>query len=342
MRIASGTLIGPKADATEALRSVADLVDRQIVVHPGVISDFSAARNTLLARGVTEGYDWMIVVDCDERIIVDGSVFRVGDKLWNLAGAPLTSYGLLDILNESGADILMVPHVSGSYEKERIFRLPAKGHYVGPTHEAWITDEGAKRETLTGLTFDEIAKTPEEYRAKVKRDEAILEDYVVAHPKDPRWWYYLADTYSGLGKTNDAIATFATCYRLNGWDEESAWAAYRAASLLAEQCAYTEAIEWCLRGMTRRADFPEFPWLAGWCAYKQGNYHQAVRWARIAIAVRFTPEERIGFRFPPAHHEGPWDVLRYAHRALGSTQNADYAEEQFVLEEQRRERGQPH
>jgi tetratricopeptide (TPR) repeat protein len=325
VKICSVTMHGPDTPTDPAVLTVKDLVYEPLLLyHRKPITDFSQARNDALEIAHENEFDWAIMLDTDERIQCDDPQL------------------IRDHLAGTTADVIMVPHVSGSYEKERIFRLPARGFYVGPTHEAWITSEGAKRTTWHGITFDEVPKSAEEYRAKIKRDEAILEEYVVRHPKDPRWWYYLADTYSGLGKTDDAIETFATCYRLNGWDEESAWAAYRAASLLAEQCSYKDAIAWCLRGMERRADFPEFPWLAGWCAYKQWNYRQAVRWEQLAINMRWNPGDRIGFRFPPAHAEAPWDVLRYAYRALGSDYEAGYAEEQFVLEEKRREQSQPH
>lgn len=328
MKICSVTIsrTGAFAEMKEAIVTVRDLVDASLPYAGGEITDFSEIRNAALAFAHERQFDWAIMLDTDERLIWDEEI--ISDvRAW---------------LGTTDADVIMVPHWSRTYEKERIFRLPARGHYVGPTHEAWITDEGATRITLPSLKFDEIPKSSEQYRAKVERDRDILEEYVVRHPKDPRWWYYLADTYSGLGATDDAIATFATCYRLNGWDEESAWAAYRVASLLAEQCAYAEAIDWCVWGLIRRADFPEFPWLAGWCAYKQTNYQQAIRWERMAIAMTYTPGGRIGFRYPPAHADGPWDVLRYAYRALGDEHQAAFAEERFMREQTRREQDQPH
>jgi len=320
--------MAPTPDAAqEAIATVADLVDEAVVYSKRApITDFARDRNLALARVAKRGYDWAIMLDTDERIHLIPKKHGARDFRAYLGHTP--------------HDILMVRYQSGEYAKERIFRLPAQGHYVGPTHEAFVTDEGASRFTLSEMmTFSEIPKTKEQYRAKVERDRDILEDYVVKHPKDPRWWYYLADTYSGLGKTDDAIETFAACWHLNGWDEESAWAAYRAASLLAEQGSYRKAIEWCVHGLIRRADFPELPWLAGWCAYKQKQYAQAIRWERMAIAMTYPAGERIGFRFLPAHYEAPWDVLRYTYRATGETAMAEMAEERFVQNEEKRTRG---
>ena len=53
--------------------------------------------------------------------------------------------------------LLHVKHANGTYGKERFFRLPARGRYVGPTHEAFIADR-ARRGTLPGVVFDELGK----------------------------------------------------------------------------------------------------------------------------------------------------------------------------------------
>jgi len=172
--------MAPTPDAAqEAIATVADLVDEAVVYSKRApITDFARDRNLALARVAKRGYDWAIMLDTDERIHLIPKKHGARDFRAYLGHTP--------------HDILMVRYQSGEYAKERIFRLPAQGHYVGPTHEAFVTDEGASRFTLSEMmTFSEIPKTKEQYRAKVERDRDILEDYVVKHPKDPRWWYYL-------------------------------------------------------------------------------------------------------------------------------------------------------
>ena len=321
MKICSVTM-APNHDAAgvkESRASVQDLVDDALVVGVGKISDFSSERNALLEVVGAAGFDWAIMLDTDERIVLP---HRGG----------MTREFFAHELERSGADVIMVPHVSGTYEKERIFRLPAKGHYRGRTHEAWITDEGAKRVTTDAILFDEVPKTVESYRLKVERDRPLLEQMTREHPEDPRWWYYLGDTYEGLGLPADnAVAAFERCWILNGWDEESAWAAFRAASIVSRQGKHASALLWCMQGMLRRADYPEFPWLAGYSCYQLGRYEQAVHWAWRAINKGDeTLSPRIGFRHPPAHYEGPWDVLRWSYQALGNEKSKEFAEEQFT------------
>jgi hypothetical protein len=46
---------------------------------------------------------------------------------------------------------------------------------------------------------------------------------------------------------------------------------------------------------------------------------------------------RISFRFPTALYEGPYDVLRWAHKALGQAELAAAAERKFEQARQSRE-----
>jgi hypothetical protein len=46
---------------------------------------------------------------------------------------------------------------------------------------------------------------------------------------------------------------------------------------------------------------------------------------------------RVGFRYPTALYEGPYDVLRWAHKALGHTAESAAAAEQFERAKKSRE-----
>jgi tetratricopeptide (TPR) repeat protein len=293
-------MIGPDHDeiAREAQESADTLVDRWVVIYPQDITDFSAQRNSLfdVAAATDDGwmnaydFSWAMMLDTDERI-------RLGD------GADKSV--VRDWLQSVPEDVLMVHNVDGSYEKERFFRLPVRGHYVGPTHEAFITDPGATRGTLSAdlITFTELPKTPEQYRAKAERDVRLLTNYLTDHPDDPRWWYYLGDTWAGLGDVRYAIDAFWHCWSLNGWDEESAWAAYRSAELEYGRGMHNDALINALHALHRRPDHPEACWLAGLCCYQMGNFTAARVWAFLAEQlITFSGEgevpPRIGFRKP--------------------------------------------
>jgi hypothetical protein len=337
-RIVSMTMTGNNRDLIgDALRSVVDWVDQCLIIDTGITddtlevarqvagdklvvrsfpwrNDFAAARNFALEAAAELGATWAVTLDTDERIEI-GEI----DIHAALAGAR--------------SDLMYVHHVGGTYGKERFFRLPSSGYYVGPTHEAYIRGP-LGWDVLDGVRFHELGKTAEQYRAKAERDVAILTEYIAERPDDPRWLYYLGDSLAGLGRNEEAIAAFRACAGMNGWDEEGAWAMYRAADCLLRMDRPDEAIEASAAGMARHAGIAELPWLAAYASWQADRPAQAVYWARMAAAMGAfagagSAVPRVGFRYPFALWEGPYDILRFALRRLGDEAGADEAERLF-------------
>jgi tetratricopeptide (TPR) repeat protein len=320
------------------LRSVVDWVDRCLIVDTGITDDtlevarqvagdklvvrsfpwrddFAAARNFALQEAAELGPEWAVTLDTDERI-------DIGDVDIHAA------------LRRSRSDLMYVHHAGGTYGKERFFRLPSSGHYAGPTHEAFMRGP-AGWEELAGVRFTELGKTAEQYGKKAERDVAILTRYTAEHPGDPRWLYYLGDSLAGLGRNEEAIAAFRACAGLRGWDEEGAWAMYRAAECLLRLDRPDEAIEACAAGMARHAGLGELPWLAAYASWQADRPAQAVYWGRLSAAMGSfagagSTVPRVGFRYPFALWEGPYDILRFALRRLGDDAGADEAERLFA------------
>ena len=195
------------------------------------------------------------------------------------------------------------------------------------------------------MHFAEHGKSREQYRRKAERDIEILQRHTGEHPTDPRWFYYLGDSLAGIDRREEAIAAFRTCWELKGWDEEGAWAMYRAGKCLLELDRVEEAIEVCATGMARHAGLAELPWLAGYACWQAGRPAQAAYWAGMAITMGHFAGSgamvpRIGFRHPPALWEGPYDVLRFALRALGEDASADEAERLYHEAKDKREAGE--
>jgi tetratricopeptide (TPR) repeat protein len=338
VRLVSTTITGNSAEIIgDALQSVVDWVDWCLLIDTGITDDtirlardiageklvvrdfpwcddFSAARNFALAAAAELGADWAVTLDADERLQVDPVDIR-------------------QALAQTDADALFVLHKNGTYGKERFFRLPARGQYVGPTHEAFVRNGDV--ETLHVASFDELGKTRAQYQRKAERDIAILARHVEMHPDDPRWFYYLGDSLAGLERHDEAIAAFRVCASLGGWDEEAAWAMYRAAESLLKLGRPADAIEACAVGMARHAGLAELPWLAGFAAWQAGRPAQAAHWARVSIALGHyqgagPSQPRTGFRHPPGLWEAPFDVLRFALRSLGDIEGAEAAERDFA------------
>jgi tetratricopeptide (TPR) repeat protein len=272
------------------------------LAHPVV--DFSAERNHMLDEAKENG-DWALIVDTDEHFTVENP-----DEV--RAALSTTPHDVLRIEGEG-------------YWKEKFFRLPARGRFVGPVHEYFQVDEGSTIGNLSGITFTEDPKTEEQIKAKRERDIEALMLYIhnKNHRDEGRWWYYLGDACEGIDDFDGAVHAFQKCSLVSTWDEDKAWCFYRIAAILArfgsaDAGKYNDAIKNCFAGMEIRPDFPEFPWLIGWCEYQRGNDQHAIVWADIARNVRgaeWNPP-RIGFRYELAHTTGPNDVHRYARRRL--------------------------
>lgn len=349
MKIVSTTIAGPGSERTigRALASVAPLVDECIVLPNGSnrdiaaiesaclsalaaspdahgsglyfpfewADDFSAARNRALDAAGEAGADWCLWIDTDEWFEYDAA--RASD--------------LRKVLETTDRGALMVYHASRSYCQPRAIRLPTSERWVGKTHECFAAYKVAQGH-LDGLTFNESPKTTAELAHKFERDRDILAAEVVADPHNARSWFYLGESQNNLGRFAIAAEAYDQCAKLRGWNEESAWACYRAAECYIELEHLPSAIDTCARGLALHAGVPELAWLAGWCNYKLGRHAQAVHWCLMAAAggeyeggLRATPE-RIGFRHPPALWEAPFNVMRHSYKALGLTHAASIAE----------------
>jgi hypothetical protein len=321
----------------DAIASVAPWVDGVVVVDTGVtdrsleiarsiakekyverkfawIDDFAAARNFALDAAREAGGDWAVMVDTDEQIDRRGEDVR-------------------GFLANATAAHVMIFHESGIYVQPRFFKLPTAGRFSGPTHEAYPA-AALGYVTMDKCVFRDRPKTPDQLRAKFERDVRILRRHTAENPREPRWLYYLGDALQNLGDPKAAISAYQACASLRGWDEESAWACYRAAECWCVLGEWGHAVDECAAGLARHAGIAELAWLAGYASYKGGKPAQAVWWARSSIALgRFRgvgeKVHRISFRNPSAQYEGPYDVLRWAYRALGDTAAAEESERLF-------------
>jgi hypothetical protein len=266
------------------------------------------------------GFDYAMTLDTDERM-----VFTDDWRNSSLKHA-----------------VELVMHESGTYSKERFFKLPSAGAWSGPVHESFLPAVAGRR-PLPGVSFKELPKDAAALVQKFTRDVFALEAHTQAHPTDPRWWYYLGATYADLGRDRSAVAAFDRCVALRGWNEEGAWACYRAAECMCKMGRFLEAIDWCAKGLTRNPNTAELAWLAGYAAWQMKDAHACIAWARMSMALGAycggpmygDPDDerptRIGFRNVSALYEGPFDLLRFALRAIGQTNGAELAEASYLM-----------
>lgn len=268
--------------------------------------NFAAARNYAHKLALGLGADWALTIDTDERI----------------------DWGDLDLRATLGinteADVFLMPRGDGQYAKERVFRLPPSGRWVGRTHEAFVTTDGKPRPILPWATFSELDKTPAQLAAKFAHDEEVLQEEILDHPQDARWRYYLGATYKDTGRYQDAARAWGQCVALGGWREEAAWAAYQCAVVLAEHLDNLKGAKNMVGLGLARMLTPELCWYAGYLALRSGEPQEAILWAEHALQVGNRGPERVNFRYSPAWREKPFEVLHYAHAAMGHQIDAEH------------------
>ena len=338
MKLVSVTLSG-NCDAiiADAIHSVLEWVDNVILIDTGIKdrtievarkiagdklvvknypwkNDFAAARNYSLECAKEENADWAIILDTDERIVSNGVNFR-------------------DYLESTKFNCIAINDRGRTYQKARFFRIPVTEKFYGPTHEVFPAYKVGSC-TEENSHFWEVGKNPEQLKNKFQRDIDILLKHTKKNPNDPRWFYYLGESYKNIGNQNEAIRAYTKCHELNGWDEESAWSMYRAAECYISQDKLQNAIEALARGIGRHPGLADLYWLAGRCAYKLNRYHHAIMWSRQAINMGLysghgSSFERIGFRHPPALYEGPYDVIRWSAKAINDAKLVEWSEAEF-------------
>ena len=348
MRLVATILTGNnEAIIADALRSVLDWVDVCLVIDTGVTdeslqrarevagdkyaerklawtNDFAAARNFALDAAHELGGDWSVTLDTDERLALD------------------PSFDLRAELQRSTEGVLYVSDAPKNYLKERFFRLPMSERWSGPTHESFAAYKVGFR-TLAGITFSELPKSAEANERKFRRDVDVLRRHTQVHPSDPRWHFYLGESHRNLHENELAVAAYDTCAALRGWDEESAWACFRAAECLCALDRFQDALDRLSAGLARHAGIAELAWLAGFTCYRLGRDEQAIYWSKLAIVHGLFRGDgasipRIGFRYPSALWEGPYDVLRWAEKRRGNASASAEAQKLWAEAKAARER----
>lgn len=236
-------------------------------------------------------------------------------------------------------DVWFMQDESGTHVRERFFRLPMNGQFEGPTHEAYV---GAlNRQNLPHAFMKAVPKTPEEYQEKHKRDVKLLTEHTAKNPQDPRWWYYLGDSRQLAGDLFGAVDAYKKCADLKGWNEESAWACFRAAECLNALGFWHEALEQCLKGMERHPGLAELHWYAGFCCLRGQLWDRALFWSKASVALGCyegcgKQVVRSGFKNLGGLYDQPFVVMKIALISLGDLPGAAQAEAKRAMAEKAR------
>ncbi len=347
MKIVATILSGNAAGIIgDAIKSAIDFVDQVLLIDTGIsdatteiaksiagskfaiahfrwINDFAAARNFALVEASKLSADFAMTLDTDERLSISHANPRAFLES-QFSDSPTTT-------------VWMVSAGCGTYKKERFFRLPLpeRMKWTGRTHECFVGYYKTELVHLQNCVFHELPKSQELSKLKYERDLDILLDVIRNEGSNARWWYFLGQTYKGLGRFEESILAYEKVIELRpSPHEQAACAAYCAASIAYKQKDYVRSLEFCCRGLQKDANWPELFWLAGLCCYRLHRDEESITWSQASIAIGHVEGskrgiDRFAFRFLPGWFESPFEVLYFVHKRLGNAESAGVYRKKF-------------
>jgi glycosyltransferase involved in cell wall biosynthesis len=170
-------------------------------LHSFSFNNFAQARNEALKRASASSltYDYLLLADADMELVVENEDFR----------ARLEAPGYL-VLQRAGAGL--------AYWNTRLVQRNLSAHYHGVTHE-YLEIPGEVLE-LREVWYNDHASGSNRVD-KFERDIRLLTEELQKEPDNPRYWFYLAQSYRDAGQTVEAKEAYAKRAEMGGWEEET-------------------------------------------------------------------------------------------------------------------------
>jgi glycosyltransferase involved in cell wall biosynthesis len=198
-----------------------EVIQTELAGFPGVLHErpwrnfghnrtesYQLARSWMCERWqLTPDRSWCLLLDADHEIQSKG--FH-----WSDLKAPAYMLYQLD------SSLL--------YANTRLIRADIDARCVGVTHEYW---EVAQREILDTLTIFDHADGGTRHE-KYERDERLLLQGLRDEPQNERYMFYLAQTYEGMGRREQAIEWYRKRAQAGGFEEERWMAQLRLGRIL--------------------------------------------------------------------------------------------------------------
>jgi glycosyltransferase involved in cell wall biosynthesis len=178
--------------------------------------DFSTSRNRALDIPVPNNIDYYLLADADMELVVE-------DPGW---AAQLIEQAYRMVQKAGGI----------SYANIRLLRRDVRARYVGVTHE-YLAVEGPETPLSGAYWLDHADGSNREN--KFARDAALLEAELKKEPNDIRSVFYLAQTYSDMGRKAEAAELYRRRADMGGWEEER-WYALLAHA----RCRHAAGLSW--------------------------------------------------------------------------------------------------
>lgn len=207
---------GSKDNTIAKIKEVMDGYGIPGVVHerPWVSFDHNRTEALNLAKGV-----------CDYRFMMDADDYLVVEEGNN----PFES------LEDGSAYAIKLKYADIEYYRFFLFRSDLDWRFVGVLHEYPTIDSNEPRggnidgcHIMANISPLKRAKSVKE---KYANDAKILEKALKKEPDNPRYWFYLAQSYRDSGQKRKAIEAYQKRATMGGWEEEVYVSLYHVALL---------------------------------------------------------------------------------------------------------------
>lgn len=176
--------------------------------------DFGHNRSEALKLAQDSGCDYILVIDADETLIVE-------DK------------AIFENLNHAAYRIEMrFPDIS--YPRVNLLKNDRTWRYVGVIHEYAQADPPAEEFMLDPSKihmWTDGNGARGRSGTKLQRDLVIMEQAVEDEPRNPRYWFYLAQGYETCKRVPEAIEAYRHRAAMGDYLEEVYFSHYRMAHL---------------------------------------------------------------------------------------------------------------
>lgn len=193
-----------------------DIIRKHMAGIPGTVydrpwRDFASNRNESIELASSYG-DYLLIMDADDTL-----EFAPDFRLPKLT---------------DDAYQLLVRYNATSYYRTHIFNCRRGYRYEGVVHEVLVSKTARLETRLEGLVYRirvEGARSadPEKYR----KDALVLEKALQNEPNNPRYAFYLAQSWRDAGELGKARECYLACTTKGGWAEEIFYSYLEAAKI---------------------------------------------------------------------------------------------------------------
>lgn len=140
----------------------------------------------------------------------------------------------LEARRNDGATAYKIRIAPGHYYHPLVMRTGHGWHYAGRTHECLMGDGVGSQIPDVMLLRDRSQRTDAEWKARWLRDVELLKLDIADNPSSPRGYFYLGQTYDGLGKYEDALTYYQKRAAMHGYFDETFEAKLRIGKMRAK------------------------------------------------------------------------------------------------------------